>query len=68
MPKEKAPDLDGFIIGFYLKHWSLIKPDLVVVFNNLFNLDGNAFHELNVALLVLLPKRRLHRIILGLLA
>lgn len=45
-------------MGFYVKCWSLLKQDMVDAFNNLFQLDGQAFAELNNAFLVLLPKRQ----------
>lgn len=56
MAKEKAPGSDDFIMAFYIKCWSVIKHDLVAALNSLFNLDGCAFQDLNVAHLILLLK------------
>jgi hypothetical protein len=57
IPNEKAPGLDGFIIGFYKKCWNIIKLDLVESFAAFNNLEGRELDQVNCAYTVLLPKK-----------
>jgi hypothetical protein len=42
MPKEKAPEPDGFITAFYQTCWNIIKEDILAAFKAFYNLDGRA--------------------------
>lgn len=56
--KRKCPDQTALLWDSMPKYWLLIMEDLVAAFNNLFNLDGKGFDDLNAAFLFLLPKRQ----------
>jgi hypothetical protein len=56
LPAHKAPGPDGFTAEFLRACWSIVKHDIVDVFQQLFELRGRGFHHLNQALLTLLSK------------
>jgi len=61
IPAEKAPGQDGFTGLFYKKAWPIIKADVVAAFNAFWALDGQNFHLINEALMVLLRKNEVGR-------
>jgi hypothetical protein len=56
LPARKAPGPDGFTAEFLRACWSIVKHDIVAVFQQLYELRGRGFSQLNQALLTLLPK------------
>ena len=59
MPAEKAPGPDGFTGDFYRTCWSIIKSDVLVAFQCIFNLRTGPLPTLNTASIILLPKKDL---------
>jgi hypothetical protein len=57
MPKENAPGPDGFIGAFYSTCWATVQSDLIQAVHQLTQLRGNNFNLLNMANIVLLPKK-----------
>uniref|UniRef100_A0A453NBT5 Reverse transcriptase domain-containing protein n=1 Tax=Aegilops tauschii subsp. strangulata TaxID=200361 RepID=A0A453NBT5_AEGTS len=57
VPARKAPGLDGFTAEFLRACWTIIRQDLMDVFQQLFEMRGRGFGKLNQALMILLPKR-----------
>lgn len=58
MPSEKAPGPDGFIGCFYKKCWSIIKDDLIQAIMYFFNNQTSKLNLINMANIVLLPKKQ----------
>jgi hypothetical protein len=56
LPPDKAPGSDGFTARFLRSTWSIIQVDLMEAFDAFWRLDTQNFHNINEALLVLLPK------------
>jgi hypothetical protein len=54
---DRAPGPDGFTGAFYKASWTVIRDDVMAAINALLFGDSRAFHRLNSALIVLLPKR-----------
>ncbi|WVZ71862.1 hypothetical protein U9M48_020394 [Paspalum notatum var. saurae] len=57
LPDEKAPGPDGFTGLFYKYAWTVIKPDVLRVFNAFWSQDTRSLSLLNDAYLVLLKKK-----------
>ncbi|KAJ1293712.1 hypothetical protein BS78_01G089700 [Paspalum vaginatum] len=57
LPNEKAPGPDGFTGLFFKSTWSLIKEDIMRVFNAFWSLDTRSLFLLNDAYLILLRKK-----------
>ena len=57
LPHRKAPGPDGFMAEFLQRCWGIVKGDLMAAFAKLFTINGRGFQGLNLALLILLPKR-----------
>lgn len=57
MPPDKAPGPDGFSVLFYQTCWDIIKGDLVTAFLHFGSSGGHNFHQLNQALIILVPKK-----------
>jgi mannosylglycoprotein endo-beta-mannosidase len=57
MHAGKAPGPDGFIGGFYKKCWAIINSDLLATMNQMHCLKGDHWRLLNMAFIVLLPKK-----------
>lgn len=57
LPARKSPGPDGFTTEFLRSCWSVVKHDLVCVFQQLYALRGRGFSCLNQALVTLIPKR-----------
>jgi hypothetical protein len=56
-PKEKAPDLDGFIVLFFSSYWGIIKQDIIRVVHQFCCLNQQELNFLNQSLVVLIPKK-----------
>lgn len=56
-PAEKAPGPDGFTGQFFRSCWSIIKGDIMAVFDKFYRIAGGNFADLNKALIALLPKK-----------
>lgn len=56
IPPDRAPGPDGFTGVFYRSSWSVIRDDVMAPINALLFSDSRAFHRLNSALIILLPK------------
>jgi hypothetical protein len=56
IPSDKTPDLDGFTARFLQAAWPII--DVMSVFDAFYRLGIINLHDLNGALLVLLPKSK----------
>jgi len=56
LPTCKAPGPDGYTSEFLRACWPIIKSDICAAFDKLFSMNGRGFHNLNEALLILLPK------------
>ena len=57
LPARKAPRPDGFTAEFLRACWTIVRQDLMDVFQQLFEMRGRGFGKLNQALMTLLPKR-----------
>jgi hypothetical protein len=56
LPPDKTPGPDGFTVGFLHSAWPIIKGEVMAAFDSLWHMDSRNFHDLNGALLVLIPK------------
>lgn len=57
MAMDKSPGLDGFSGRFYKTCWATIKNDIMVAVGALHGGDARKLHLLNLAFMVLVPKR-----------
>jgi len=57
MPPDRAPGPDGFTGAFYRSAWEVIKEDKMAGINCVLYGESRAFHLLNNALIVLIPKK-----------
>lgn len=57
MPPDKALGPDGFTALFYQTCWGIIKDDIDTTFLHLGRSGGHNFHQLNKALIALVPKK-----------
>ena len=57
MPSDKAPGPDGFTGVFFKKCWEIIKEDVTTAMNSMFMLNFQGFELLNLANIILLPKK-----------
>jgi hypothetical protein len=55
-PSNRAPGPDGFSGTFYKAAWDIVGPDVVRVFQTLWDMDFRNFHALNEVVMVLLHK------------
>jgi hypothetical protein len=56
LPPDKAPGSDGFTVRFLQVTWPIIHPEIMAAFDALWHMDTRNLHNINDALLVLLPK------------
>jgi hypothetical protein len=56
LPPDKEPGPDGFTARFLQTCWDTIRSDLMAAFDAFWRLDTRNFHDVNGALLSLLPK------------
>jgi hypothetical protein len=56
LPLDKASGSDGFSACFLQVAWHIIRPDVMAAFDAIWHLDMRNLHDVNGALLVLLPK------------
>jgi hypothetical protein len=56
LPPDKAPEPDGFMGRFLKATWLIIRADFMAAFDAFWHLDTRNMHNVNDALLVLLPK------------
>ncbi|KAE8767859.1 hypothetical protein D1007_60731 [Hordeum vulgare] len=56
LPPEKAPGSDGFSSYFYRSCWDIIKTNLLLAFQRLFDLNARTLHRCNDSIVVLIPK------------
>jgi hypothetical protein len=56
LPPDKAPGPDDFTAKFLQSTWHIIRADLMAAFDAFWQLDSRNFHDVNEALLTLLPK------------
>lgn len=56
-PAEKAPGPDGFSGTFFRACWSVIKDDIMAVFDHFYRLADGSFSDLNTAMIALIPKK-----------
>lgn len=54
---DKAPDPDGFTMGFFLKCWEVVKEDIMKAFRNFFNREVFE-RSLNATFITLIPKKK----------
>jgi hypothetical protein len=59
MPKVNAPGPDGFLGAFYSSCWATVQRDVVQAMRQLAQFWGNNFNLLNMANIVLLPKKEM---------
>jgi hypothetical protein len=57
LPPDKASGLDRFTTRFLQAVWDIINLEIMSAFNAFWYLDSRSFHEINGALLVLLPMK-----------
>jgi hypothetical protein len=57
LPLDKASSPNGFTGHFYRSCWSIIRRDMLRVFNAISDMDYCSFHHLNGALLTLIPNK-----------
>jgi hypothetical protein len=56
-PPEKAPGPDGYISPFYKTCWNIVKGDMQGAIREVFDLWGSCWNLLNLANVMLLPKK-----------
>jgi hypothetical protein len=56
LPPDKAPGPDSFSACFLHVAWHIIRPNVMAAFDAFWHLDMRTLHDVNGALLVLLPK------------
>jgi hypothetical protein len=56
LPLDKAPGPDGFTARFLQVAWHVIRPDIMRAFDVFWRLDMHNLHNVNEALMTLLPK------------
>jgi hypothetical protein len=56
LPLNKVPEPDKFSARFLQSAWQIIRPDLMVAFDAFWRHDSHNMHDVNGALMVLLPK------------
>jgi hypothetical protein len=56
LPLDKAPGPDGFTARFLQAAWHVIRPDIMRAFDVFWRLDMHNLHNVNEALMTLLPK------------
>jgi hypothetical protein len=56
LPPDKAPGSDGFTARFLQAAWDIIRPDIMMAFEAFWRLDMHNLHNVNEALITLLPK------------
>jgi hypothetical protein len=56
LPPDKAHGLDGFTARFLQAAWDIIRPDIMMDFDAFWWLDVRNLHNVNEALMTLLPK------------
>jgi hypothetical protein len=56
LPPDKVPGPNGFTGHFLQSAWSIIRRDLILVFDAFWHMDTKSFHSVNEALLTRLPK------------
>jgi len=57
MPGDKAPGPDRFTGAFFKKCWDIIRSDLTSALNQLYNMNSQHLDLLNLANIVLIPKK-----------
>lgn len=57
LPARKAPGPHGFTAEFLRACWSIVRQDFVDAFQQLYEIRGRGFCNLNQALITMLPKR-----------
>lgn len=57
MPSDKAPGPDGFARTFFKVCWEIVKEDILLVFNSIYNLRSAHLSLMNSTNIVLIPKK-----------
>jgi hypothetical protein len=56
LPPDKAPSPNGLSVRFLQSAWQIIRPDLIRALDTFWRHDMHNLHDVNGALMVLLPK------------
>lgn len=57
MPVEKAPGPDGYIGCFFRASWETVKETVFAVFQKIYTLNALHLNKINIANIILLPKK-----------
>lgn len=55
MPKDKAPEVDGFLVEFFTRNWEIVKEDIVKAVKDFFSANRLP-SMINITAITLVPK------------